>query len=456
MLVQDSHRSSSKEIQNRRSEANTSNNNKEECPPEPKKARLLLENTSSSSPCWLPLTATATDAENTHDGSLEKHLPTRWLINDYEDGISAKMPLTLALNGVVVGNTDKDTYQKKVKIGQDPDKLRRLLDIHGLRTTKISSPREAVSIYKDSCRIGHTDSDDDISLRDGKEFLLVTFGIHPQQEDIEIFYERFTKNAYCVLLFCQKIRQEYCNLQKLSSSNPPVENETTTDANEDVQRLFRQIEQTHHFAKEFKTNDGCGISSRFAKEQVETLIELAVNVNGRRCYRKEEWRKEYQRICISNSTVSNAYIFLLQSTHGMCIKDIYFKFNPQEPKYERITIYLYDPAIDDGRRPDFFLFLPGLHTIITRGPHELVSEIINSFWTYVIRNGYFPTTKLQGVLESKLRCFFLSGITATNTATVNSNNLPIPLKANFVPTSPLSIYLHGMAGSGMLFCLKCH
>lgn len=420
----------------------------------PKKARVLLENTLSSSPCRLS-SFTATDAESAHVGSPGKCLPTRWLINDYEDSISAKMPLTLSLNDVVAGTIDNDTYKKKTKIGQDPDKLRRLLDIHGLRTTKISSPREAVSIYKDSCRIGHTNSDEDISLRDGNEFLLVAFGIHPHQEDIEKEYETCTKNAYCVLLFCQKIRQEYCNLQRLSSSSsPPVENDTTTDANENVRRLFRQIEQTLQFAKEFTTNDGCGISSRFAKEQVETLIELAVMVKGRRCYRKEEWRKEYQRIRISNSTVSNAYIFLLQSAHGMCIKDIYFKFNRQEPKYERITIYLYDPAIDEGRRPDFFLFLPGLHTILTKGPHVLVSEIIDSFWTCVIRNGYFPTTKLQGVLESKLRCFFLSGITSTNIATANANNLPIPLKANFLPTSPLSIYLHGKAGSGMLFCSK--
>jgi hypothetical protein len=365
------------------------------------------------------------------------------------------MPLTLSLNDAVAGTTDNDTNKKKTKIGQDPDKLRRLLDIHGLRTTKMLSPREAVSIYKDSCRTGHADSDEDISLRDGKEFLLVAFGIHPQQEDIEKEYKTFTKNEYCILLFCQKIRQQYSNLQSLSSSSkPPVENETTIDTNENVRRLFRQIEQTLQFAKEFKTNDACGISSRVAKEQVKTLIELAVKVKGRRCYRKEEWRKEYQRICISNSTVSNAFIFLLQFAHGMCIKDIYFKFNRQEPKYERITIYLYDPAIDEGRRPDFFVFLPGLDTVLTKGPHELVSEIIDSFWTCVIRNGYFPSTRLQGVLESKLRGFFLSGITATNTATANANNLPIPLKANFLPTSPLSIYLHGKAGSGMSSCLN--
>ena len=415
MTIHNPHRSISEEMKHKRSDT-------EEPPPESKKARLVLENNSSSSPrSTLPSDST--------QAAKETNPPIRWLIKDCNESVWAKMPPTLSLGG--------DTKATKTKIGQDLDKLRGVLDAHGLRTTKTLSPREAVSIYKDSCQIGSTDGD-------GREFLAVTFGVHPRQETIEKEYGANVKNAYCILLFCQKLRQEYCGPSSSSSAG----NETSLDANEDLQILVRRIEQTLKLAKEFQLSHGSGISPRVTKEQVNALIDLAANVKGRRCYRKEEWRKEYQRICASNSTISNAYLFLLQSIHGMRIKDIFLKFNKQQPKYERITIYLYDPAIDQGRRPDFLLFLPGLHTIVTRGPHELVSEMIESFWTHVIRNGYFSTTKLQGALEPKLRDFFGSGL-----MTGNSNNLPLPLKANFAPTIPFSVYLHGKAGAGM-FCFS--
>lgn len=440
MPVHDPHTRSSEEIQQNWSEASsTSNHNDEVLSPEKKKARLLQENVISSSPCRLPPTASA-----------EKNPPIRYLINDYNENMFEKMPISLC-GGVVDGNAEKDTHRTKVKIGQDLNKLRRVLDIHGLHTTKISSPREAVSIYKESCRIGLTETEEDILGRDGKEFLLITFGLHPQQEEIEKEYEKFAKNSYCVLLFCQKLKQEYCTVKRVSSPNSSVKDEPAIDAGEDLQRLYRQIEETHQSVKNFQQKNGSGISSQPVQEQVNSLIEFAIKVKGKRFYRKEEWRKEYQRICVSNSTISNAYIFLLQSYHDICIKDIYLKLNKQEPKFERITIYLYDPAIDYGRRPDFFSFLPGLRTIVAKGPDKLVSEMIDSFWTFVFRKGYYPPSKLQGVIDTKLRCFFLAGITPSNPLTGNSNNLPLPLKANFVPTVPFSIYLHGKAGAGMCF-----
>ncbi len=398
--------------------------------PEPKKARLLNENASSLSPCRLP-----------RPTAKETNLPIKWLINDCNDDPSGKMPISLC-----VGVDGKSNAQE---IGQNLDKLRKLLDVHGLRTTKISSPREAVSVYKESCRMDHIDTDNSLSVSDGKEFLLITFGLHPQQERIEKEYKTFVKNSYCVLLFCQKLHQEYCNPQRIFSPNPSETDESNPDAEDDLQRLFCQIDETLELAKDFQQKKGSGMSSRFVEEHVNTLIELAIKVKGNRFYRKEEWRKEFQRIRVSNSTISNAYIFLLQSCHSMCIKDIYLKFNKDQPKYDRITIYLYDPSIDQGRRPDFFLFLPGLRTVITKGPHELVSEMIESFWTFVVRNGYFATRKLQGVLESKLRSFFLAGIT-----TGKNSNLPLPLKANFVPTFPFSIYLYGRAGSGTFLYLR--
>jgi len=225
---------------------------------------------------------------------------------------------------------------------------------------------------------------------------------------------------------------------------------------ERLQILIFQIEKTTNrlmresssSTKTTTSKDHCGFfSSRSAHEQVAALIKLATSTKGKRRYRAEEWKKEYQRICVSNSTISNAYLFLLQSIHGICIQDILLKYNPKEPKYERITIYFYDPAID-YRKPSLFLFLPGLHTVLTKGPHELVSEMMESFWSHVLRNGYFPTTAIQQVLESQLRSFFVSGLVTATTGGSSNSYLPLPLKADFVPSSPLSIYIHGKAGVG--------
>ena len=415
-------------MQHKRGEASASDEKNDELSPELKRARLQLHENSSRSPSD-PLSLTAPTEEDKS--------PTRWLIRGSEDDVLSKLPISLC-NGATT------------KIGQDLDRLRTLLNTHGLRTSTISSPRAAVSIYKESCRIdrSHDNSDVDASFRDGKEFLLITFGLHPQQEKIEQEYEAFAKKPYCVLLFCRKLLQEYSNLQQSSKEY------TSTGADEDLQRLLGQIELTLRSVHEYQhKTGGSGISSRSTQEKVNALIELAAAVRGKRRYRKEEWRKEYQRISVSNSTISNAYMYLLQSYHGMCIKDVYLKFNKQQPKYERITIYLYDPAID-YRRPDLFLFLPGLRTMVTKGPEALVSEMIDSFWTFVIRKGYFPPLKLQRVLDGKLQHFFLAGITPSSP--ISNGNLPLPLRANFVPTIPFSIYLHGKAGAGMVFARKTH
>ena len=460
----------SEERQNRRGNGASD----EDCPPETKRARWMPTTPRSPTTSRLPSTAAGRASDAKRLGACRS---ARWLpINDCRDELSAGLPPSLLpFAGASVGKTvgrDDNTHKNnnnnnnnKTKIGQNPNRLRRLLDTHGFRTTKISSPREAVSIYKDSCRIEHgAESVGDDSFRDGKEFLLATLGLHPEQESLEKEYKRITRDAYCILLFCQKLREQYCNLRDSSApppNHPLVEHDTQNDADKDAQRFFREIQQTCQLAKEHIQNGNDGIQSRFSEGHVHTLIELAVNVKGKRSYRAEEWKKEYQRICVSNSTISNAYVFLLQSAHGMCMTDISLKFNSREPKYERITIYLYDPAVDEGRRPDPLLLLPGLHTMITKGPNDLVSEMIESFWTFVIRDGYFPTSLIRQVLGSQLRCFFLSGFTTTTTTTTatvrgNNSNLPIPLKANFVPTSPLSIYLHGKAGAGMLSVLLFH
>lgn len=416
--------------------ANTSDLNDQDCLRTTKKPRLFVTDTESSQSLCLASGVKEPHSTLGDSSSLlvKSDLPTRWLLDEDDGSLVANLPPGLCPKTLTT------------KIGRNVDRLRVLLDKHGLRTTKISSPREAVSIYMDSCRIVQQgdNHDEACPLKDGNEFLLVTLGLHTQQKDLESNYKECTKDVYCLLLFCKRLRDEY----------DPDQNDSAATDNT-VLRLLRKIEEIFQFVKESRSahsKNNQFRSSKFVEEQVSSLIDIATNIQGKRRFRVEEWRREYQRIRVCNCTISNAFLFLLQSKHGMCIQDIFFKRNQDQPKYERITLYLFDPVIDVGMpgRPNSFLLLPGLHTILTQGPHDLVSAMINSFWSHVLRNGYHPTSRIQHLLEPQLRTFFLSGLATASSTTVGGNtNLPLPLKANFVPTSPLSIYLHGKAGAGM-------
>lgn len=355
---------------------------------------------------------------------------TQWLLDNNE---MSSAPTTLFGGGG--GGNNGGSF----KIGHDHSKLQKLLNYHGFRTSKILSPREAVSVYKDSCRMmnGKKDNNefDDDSIRDGKEFLLVIFGLHPKQEEIENYYSLFVKDPYCITLFCQKIRQIY---------NFKTSEEEHSNVCDDLKRLLSEIERTCQLMKTPQQND---IYSS-AEDRIDALIQLTINVKGskHKFFRVEEWKKEYQRICVTNSTISNAYLTLLQTIHGMYIKDIFLKFSREESKYERITIYL--KSDEEGSRPGLFLLLPSLYTIVSSGPFDLVSKMIESFWSHVLRNGYFPTTRIKDALDSHLRRFFLSGIVTTANPLRNATNLPLSLKANFNPAYALSLYMFGKPGTG--------
>ncbi|MGK3734640.1 MAG: hypothetical protein ACI8RD_003907 [Bacillariaceae sp.] len=431
--------------------------------PAKKKARLLS-------------TATKITAGNSSTLKKKCYSTPQWLLHN-DDEVSDS-PVTIFGSGD--GGTSADG-RVAFKIRQDHDKLQRLLVKHRFRTSKILSPHQAVSVYKDSCQMTNDDDNnnnkneqDDANIRDGREFLLVCFGFHRKQEEIEKDYRLFVRDAYCIILFCQKIRKVF-NFKSLKKKND-TSDEYVENVDKDIKILFNKIEHTcRQHMKKIQQNDDddddtvnvhgsiSSCSSRsYAEERVDELIQLATNIKGRQhnFHRVEEWKKEYQRIYVSNSTLSNAYITLLQSTHEMYIKDIFFKFSKHEQsKYERITIYLSnDHANNEGRchrSSDLFLFLPCLHTVVTKGPLQLVSDMIESFWSHVLRDGYFPTTRIKESLDSQLRQFFLSGIVATSITANNpirdATKLPLPLKANFNPTYPLSIYLHGKAGVGTFF-----
>jgi hypothetical protein len=269
-------------------------------------------------------------------------------------------------------------------------KLRKLMDDHGFRTSMIASPRAALSVCKDSCTLEEGDDDNE-----GKTFLVTTFGLHPDQMKMEHFYATSIKNVYCLMLFCKRLR-EACQgaLKDEQVARLVSENEQLCRALGSMTEDSKALEQAH------------ALSSSVPK-RVANLIQLAAQAEPRN--RVEQLKHEYDRIALWNSTLSNALVSLFLKEHNCCIKDVFFKRSHQ-PQYERITIYLYDPEIDHYK-PPHFLFMPSVKTAVEKGPKAIVEEMIQSFWSHLLRHGYFVTGTMKEELNADLERFFLSGIT---------------------------------------------
>jgi hypothetical protein len=150
-------------------------------------------------------------------------------------------------------------------------------------------------------------------------------------------------------------------------------------------------------------------------EHVAELVQLAIQADPR--IRKEQLDREYERIEYQHSTCANALMQRFLDENDCTIKDVYFK-RSHLPKYERITVYFYDPGIDFARPPRF-TFLPALRRGIDDGPEAIAEAMIESFWRNVLRHGYFATTEVRNEFTDDLRKFFLSGI---------AHDLTTPLK----------------------------
>jgi hypothetical protein len=282
------------------------------------------------------------------------------------------------------------------KIRNDLGKLKKILDGHGFRTSVVSSPREALSVYKDSCEVPAGS----FHPIDGKTWLSTLLGLHPSQEKLERFYSTSIKDVYCLMIFCQRIREACpvavkdssiadlvsgCELQCRSLGRMKTENFTSSQI----------IKHAH-------------VLSTSVPRLVATLIQRVVNAEPRN--RVEQLEREWERISLWNSTLSNAMVTLFLNEHQCHIKDIFYKRSHQ-PQYERITIYLFDPQTDHSK-PPHFLFLPSVRTILRHGPEMVVEDMILSCWSHLLRHGYFATQAMKDRLSVDLKEFFLSGITS--------------------------------------------
>jgi hypothetical protein len=281
----------------------------------------------------------------------------------------------------------------KTKTRNNIDNLQNLMDLHGFRTSVVQSPRPALSIYKDSCTI--TDSLElEEAVRAGKTFLVSLFGLHPDQLSMEQFYSTSIKNVYCLLLFCHRLRVA-CPKALEKDDFALLVSETETRC-----RAIGTMVNSKALEEASKL-------SKTVPKRVARLTQLAIKAEPRN--RIEQLEREYGRIRLVNSTLSNALVTLFTQAHDCQLKDIYLK-RSHVLKYERITIYTYDPELDFSKPPSF-LFLPSLQTAMDQGPHAIVQEMIHSFWSHLLRNGYFCTSAIKATLEQDLERFFLSGIT---------------------------------------------
>ena len=317
------------------------------------------------------------------------------------------------------------------KTYNDLDRLRKLMNYHGFRTSKIASPRPALSIYKDSCchddirEEDDSDRNNDDNKAEGRIFLVTMLGLHPDQSQLESLYSSTFRQIYCLGLFCKRLK-EICRSAFTKNDNKTTLEEMISNNESTCRNSISTLQEARRL-------------SSATPKLVSQMIQLAVEMDAK--YRAEQLEHEYQRIQVWNSTFSNALVTLFQKQHDCCIKDVYFKHCPQQPKYERITIYTYDSELDE-RKPPQFLFMPCLGKAMgDEGPKAIASQMVESCWSHLLRHGYFTTPALKEKLSPELQRFFLSGMT-------HDLKVPLQLNAHFTPNHPLSFYLFGQAGAG--------
>lgn len=290
-------------------------------------------------------------------------------------------------------------------VREDTEKLKRLFDSNGFRTSLVSSPREALSVYKDSA---HLFSDSLFSTTDGKTWLVTLLGMHPNQDELEHFFRSSVRDVLCLMVFCQRLR-ETCK-RALEDSNV-----ADLVAGCELQcRSLGRLKTTEFTSSQILQHAQSLAAS--VPQLVANLIKRVVHAEPRN--RVEQLKREFERIQVWNSTLSNALVSIFTREHQCCIKDMVFKQSHQ-PQYERITVFLHN-HVHDYNKPPHFLFMPALSTILREGPHALGESMLQSFWLHLIRHGYFATQAMKDSLSSNLKAFFLSGIT-------QGPNLPIHL-----------------------------
>lgn len=270
-----------------------------------------------------------------------------------------------------------------MKIKNDITKLRALFDGLGFRTTIIESPRQAMSVYLDSC---------ECNACSPKAFLSTMIGMNPMQADLERLYGKSVRDTWCLMLFCKRIK-EACNV---------VVNEAKFGGND----LHKILDETIRSCKSFINEDIIPLPFN-QRERIIEIQKMAEAVDDR--VRLDQLEREFDRIQACNSTLSNAMARLLFDFHESDVKDVVFK-QSHMPQYQRLSFYLYDPDIDEVK-PSQFLFLPCLHKLLMKGYKEIVNLMADTFWKEMLQRGYFASASARAAIEPSLKRYIESGLT---------------------------------------------
>ncbi|KAL7538290.1 hypothetical protein ACHAXR_008440 [Thalassiosira sp. AJA248-18] len=367
--------------------------------------------------------------------------------------------------------------------------FRELWTIHGFRTTMVTSPRPAVSVYLDSCGglrhdttiTSSTTNNNNPTLvqnnEAGRQYLQTIIGMHPHQTMLEAEYTNSIKNVYCLMLFLKRmrsVRKEDMEDARLTPIILPWEQRV----NDLLNSTFESTDiQTKQILLLQELNNS---SPRILSLLLSKLTEIDHSL------RNDQLLHEYNRISYENCTLANACLqrwltvddndndndnnnsgrkkanTQQQQQQRYELDQVYYKPSPPNrylPKYERITIHFKDPnAVEPNHAK--LIFLPSLTQVLTAkmmiisqggdtttGHHPLdlvANDMVTSTWKNLLRNGYYVDQTRKEQLGPVLHKFYMSGLLGGK----EGNNMPILLNAHFTPTYPLSLYLHGTAGAG--------
>ena len=339
--------------------------------------------------------------------------------------------------------------------GNSITKMRDFFCAHGFRTSLVTAPREGLSIYLDSVRnvVNNSQEQQDTQTDKMSSYLMALLGLHPDQNALEQCYSTTVREVYCMKLFCQHVRLALGGSGGSSSSDEKAGKLLATLEGEiDTSIAITNADITANLVlvNRAGTDSPNAVASSFLAT-INNLQQLASSApkimsslihdlgEAEHNLRPDQLQREYDSIRSHNSTYANALMQLFLETHRCSIKEIQLR-RSHLPKYERLTLFLYDPNIDETKPPTF-TFLPSLRRIIDDGVEAVVDQMVESFWNRLVRLGYFATSDLKHGVSSELRQYFLLGLT-------KDTSLPFLLNANFTPRYPLSLYLHGKAGIG--------
>ena len=295
----------------------------------------------------------------------------------------------------------------------DISAFRNLWTSHGFRTSLVTSPHEAVSIFLDSCKQSEEKSDE------GRTYLLSCIGRHPQQKSMETIYSSI-RSAYCFYLFLERmraVRKQHFDTDGICDILMSWETELKDIAMELKDASHPSFNRLKSLAES---------SPRVLSELITKLTQIDHTL------RTDQLLREYNRITYENCTLTNACLQKLLYSGAQPkfqLDEVHFQCSPMGsyiPSRERITIRMNNENAHAGSGR--LVLMPSLANILLREDihrHPLdgvVEDMLSTTWDDLLRNGYYVDQKKKEQLSEPLKKFYLSGLLGGR-----ESNMPIIL-----------------------------